>query len=100
MHEQFDFKVEKGQNKPYDIQIYALSTCGFCRSALEFLRKNKIQFRFIYVDHLDRDQRAMIKRDLMNAFDERVAFPYVILDGKEVIVGFTEDKWEEKFLKK
>ncbi|NHJ48791.1 MAG: glutaredoxin family protein [Asgard group archaeon] len=99
MHENLEFITEKGDKTPCDIQIYALSTCGFCKRGLEFLRKNSITFRYIYVDQLDKDLRYRIKRELLDKFDERIAFPYVLVDkGEKVIVGFTEDKWKDAFL--
>ena len=99
MHEDFEFVIEEGEKTPCDIQVYALSTCGFCRRGLEFLRKNKIAFRYIYVDQLKPDMRMKIKRDLRDKFEERLGFPFVVIDGGEkVMVGFREDQWKEQFL--
>ncbi|NHJ32759.1 MAG: glutaredoxin family protein [Asgard group archaeon] len=99
MHEKLDFVSEEGEKNPCDIQVYALSTCGFCKRGLEFLRKNKIKFRYIYVDQLDSQIRMKIKRDLRDKFEERLGFPFVVIDGGEkVMVGFMEDKWKKQFL--
>ncbi|MHA1743208.1 MAG: glutaredoxin family protein, partial [Candidatus Heimdallarchaeota archaeon] len=69
MDENLEFAKVEGEKKPCDIQIYALSTCGFCRRALAFLRNNKITFRYIYVDQLSYDLRQKIKRNLMAKFE-------------------------------
>jgi glutaredoxin len=101
IHEDLDFIKEDGDKNPCDIQVYALSTCGFCKRGLEFLRKNKITFRYLYLDKQSTDVRQKIKRDLLQKFDERIAFPYVIVDGGEkILVGFTEQKWKDAFLEK
>ena len=99
MHEELEFTHEKGKNKPHEITVYALSTCGFCKRALAFLRENDIEFRFIYVDKQSPEIRIRIKKDLRDNFEERLGFPYVILNSKEAMVGFREEVWKEKFLK-
>ncbi|NHK30609.1 MAG: glutaredoxin family protein [Asgard group archaeon] len=99
LHEDLDFIKEEGEKNPCDIQVYALSTCGFCKRALEFLRNNKITFRYLYMDKQSTDVRQKIKRDLLQKFDERIAFPYVVVDdGDKILVGFTEQKWKEAFI--
>ncbi|MBD3192716.1 MAG: glutaredoxin [Candidatus Heimdallarchaeota archaeon] len=96
MHENYEFTMESGANASKDVTVYALSTCGFCRRGLQFLRDHDIAFKFIYVDKLSRDERFKIKRDLQDKYNERVAFPFLIIDG-EVIVGFREERWKEAF---
>jgi glutaredoxin-like protein NrdH len=99
MHEKYEFVIEKGEKNPCDIQVYALSTCGFCKRGLEFLRKNNLAFRYIYVDQLKPDERMKIKRDLSDKFEERLGFPFVVIDGGDkVLVGFQEEKWKTQFL--
>jgi len=99
MHENLEFTRVEGEKNPCDTQVYALSTCGFCRRALAFLRDNKITFRYIYVDQLSYDLRQKIKRDLLGKFEERIGFPFTVIDGgKKVLVGFTETKYKEAFL--
>ena len=99
MHEKYEFVIEEGEKNPCDIQVYALSTCGFCKRGLDFLRKNKLTFRYIYVDQLKSDERMKIKRDLRDKFEERLGFPFVVIDGGDkVMVGFKEEAWKEQFL--
>ncbi|MFW9923387.1 MAG: glutaredoxin family protein [Candidatus Thorarchaeota archaeon] len=98
MLKDLEYKYEEGEFDIADITVYALSTCGFCRSALAFLRENKIKFKYIYVDLQNPDIRNGIKQDLRDKFDERIGFPFVVINGKETLVGFREDTWKEKFL--
>ena len=96
MHEDLEFTSEVGKNNSHEVIVYALSTCGFCKRALNFLRKNSIEFRYIYVDKLERDVKEKIKNDLKAKYETRVGFPFMILDGK-AIVGFIEDRWKDAF---
>lgn len=95
--EQVQYVTEAGDQKGHEVTVYALSTCGFCRRGLQFLRDNKIAFKYVYVDQLEYDLKQQIKDELQTKYDARVVFPYMVLDSKEVVTGFVEDKWKEVF---
>jgi glutaredoxin len=95
--EQIEYVSEPGDLKGHEVTVYALSTCGFCRRGLQFLRDNKIAFKYVYVDQLDFDLKQRVKDELGAKYDARVVFPYMVLDSKEVVTGFVEDKWKEVF---
>ncbi len=102
MHEDIiKFTSEKGNDSGHSIKVYALSTCGFCKRALEYLRQNSIAFTFVYVDLLEPTIKDQIKTDLVKKYGERLAFPFVVLDedkeNQRVIVGFLQDEFEEIF---
>ncbi len=102
MHEDIlKFTAEKGKDSGHTIKVYALSTCGFCKRALQFLRDNKIAFNYIYVDLLEPDLKDTVKGDLVKKYGERLAFPFVVLDedkeNQRVIVGFMQDEFEDIF---
>ncbi|MHA2062032.1 MAG: glutaredoxin family protein [Candidatus Sifarchaeia archaeon] len=91
----FEFNHETGERKGCKINIYALSTCGFCKRALAFLRDNSVDFEFVYVDKLDKETRDKVTKDLKERFNRRVAFPFLIVDdGAECMVGFNTEKYE------
>ncbi|MHA1821395.1 MAG: ferredoxin-thioredoxin reductase catalytic domain-containing protein [Promethearchaeota archaeon] len=95
----FDFityNEEDGEDIGHDITVYALSTCGFCRRGLAFLRDHNIKFRYIYVDKIEYETKRKIKALLREKFQKRVAFPYMVVDEEFVIVGFTEKEWVDK----
>ena len=48
MLNELDYSIEEGESSPYDICVYALSTCGFCKKGINFLREKKVKFRYIY----------------------------------------------------
>ena len=85
----------EGSKAGKDICVYALSTCGFCRRALQFLRDADIQFKFIYVDKIPYETKQKVKEELKEKFDRRVVFPYCTIDNKEVLVGFVEEDWKQ-----
>lgn len=95
--ESLNYTVESGDPHGHETTVYALSTCGFCRRGLEFLRNHKIAFKFVYVDQLEYDLKQKVKEELQAKYDARVVFPYLVLDSKEVVTGFVEEKWKEIF---
>lgn len=98
MLDYIEYTEEEGKDIGKDIVVYALSTCGFCRRALGFLRDNNIAFTYVYVDKLDYDVKQKVKNDLKEKYGERVVFPYMVLDSKDVLVGFVKDKYEATLL--
>lgn len=97
MDYKLEFIDEDGEKKNWNITVYALSTCGFCRRGLEFLRKNSIKFRYIYVDQLPYEIKDKLQEDLEAKYKKRLGFPYLIKDETKVIVGFSPDEWEREF---
>lgn len=90
----FEWNHEAGEKKGCKITVYALSTCGFCKRALAFLRDNSVDFEFVYVDKLDKETRDDVVEKLKERFNRRVAFPFLIVDGEECMVGFNTEKYE------
>jgi glutaredoxin-like protein NrdH len=95
MPPKLEFTKESGEKKACKVRIYALSTCGFCRRALNFLRDNKIEFEYVYVDKLPRDLQDELVDELEGKYDKHVAFPFLILDNKDCYVGFNPEKYQQ-----
>ena len=85
----------EGTQEGKDICVYALSTCGFCRRALQFLRDSGTKFRFVYVDKLPYETKQKVKEELKEKFDKRVVFPFAVIENKEVLLGFVEEDWKQ-----
>lgn len=92
------YTEEKGTNEPCDITVFALSTCGFCKRGLKFLRDNSIKFKYIYVDHLDEPTKEKLKASLTGRFNTRIGYPFLVMDDKEFLRGFVQHEWEQKLL--
>jgi len=92
------FTIEEGTNEKGEIVVYALSTCAFCKKALKFLRENSISFRYVFIDEFDHDKKSRIKTELKEKYKKDIGFPYLIINGTKVIVGFTEDEYKKYFI--
>ena len=60
--ENLDFEYEEGKKPPRELTLFALSTCGFCKSALRFLRRNQVAFKYLYLDKLELDTKKEVKQ--------------------------------------
>ena len=89
------FKDEKGTINKGDIKVFALSTCAFCKKALNYLREKSITFSFIYIDELAPEIKQKVKNDLREKYKKEVAFPFLILNDTIVIVGFKENEYKK-----
>jgi glutaredoxin len=83
----------KGENKG-KIMIYALSTCSWCKKTKELLDDLGVEYHFIYVDHLVGDEKETITKEIMK-WNPRCSFPTMVINDKECIVGFKEEKIKE-----
>jgi len=86
-------KVEGEKNK-HKVLIYALSTCGWCKLAKQFLRDNKVEHEYVDVDLCDDEDKEKIKEDILNR-GGRLSYPTIIVDDKVLINGFRKDKLKE-----
>ncbi len=94
--EKLEYTYEEGKKPKEDLTVYALSTCGFCKAGLRFLRKQKVAFRFVYIDHLDDDDKAAIKQELKERFGERPMYPFLVIGTNDYLIGFDEEEWYER----
>lgn len=79
----------------HKVFLYALSTCGHCRHAREWLDENKVDYDYVYVDQVSPEERNKILEDTKD-INPRRAFPALVIDdGARVIVGFREDEYQE-----
>lgn len=78
-----------GKNKG-TVMLYALSTCGWCRKTKELLKSLGIEFSYEYVDLLSGDEQKQAL-DLVRKFNSSASFPTIIIDNKNVIIGFQEE---------
>jgi glutaredoxin-like protein NrdH len=68
--------------------LYALSTCGHCRNTKRLLDDNKVQYDFVDVDLLPKDEMNKVL-DEVRKVNPQVAFPTLLI-GDKVIVGYRE----------
>lgn len=95
MIDSLDYTVVEGENATHAITVYALSTCGFCKRALQFLDTHKIPYRYIYMDKISMEKKNEVKGTLKAQHKVDVAFPFTVIDEKQVLVGFIEPDWKK-----
>ena len=88
-------KIEhvKGINKG-KILLYALSTCGWCKKTKDLLNDLGVEYSYIFVDLLDEPDKENVMNDVRK-WNPACSFPTVVINEKECIVGFKEDKIKE-----
>ncbi len=72
-----------------DVKLYSLSTCSHCKATKKLLGECDVQYNFIDVDLLDKQEREAILEDIKK-LNPRCSFPTIII-GEKVIVGYQED---------
>lgn len=82
--------------KKGDVLLYALSTCQWCRKTKDLLSELGIDYYYVYVDLVTGDdQKKLVKK--LGQFNPALSFPTVIIDERDTILGFDEDKIRNKF---
>ena len=87
------YRTVDGSRQDHDVTVYGLSTCAFCRRAIEFLEANDVHFRYAHLDLIDVDTKRAVKRELAEQFDNIVVFPILVVDDAKAFSGFTETAW-------
>ncbi len=93
MLENLSYTEVDGSRRDHAITVYALSTCGFCKRAMAFLKDKGFAYRYIYVDQIPLETKNEAKRELKERFLADVAFPFAVVDGDRHLVGFIEPDW-------
>ncbi len=88
-----DWTYVEGEDKG-DIQLYALSTCGWCRKTKQLLDELGVAYRYFYVDLLTGRERDQAVKELQGWNPNR-SFPTMVVDSSEVVVGYKPDRIKE-----
>jgi len=76
------------------VRFFALSTCGWCKKTKRFLDSHNVNYEIDYVDLLSGAEKARIMAE-MERWNPRRTFPTVVIDDREVVIGFQEDRLRE-----
>jgi glutaredoxin-like protein NrdH len=71
----------------FDLKLYALSTCIWCRKTEKHLSDLGVKYQVIYVDKLTGSERENAMRE-GEKFNPNRSFPTLIIDSQRVVVGF------------
>jgi glutaredoxin-like protein NrdH len=91
-----DFTKVPGDSGGYDLKLFALSTCGFCKRAIAFLKEKGVGYSYVYVDMLGVGVKRRIKDEFYKRFMTRMLYPAMVIDGNDTLIGFTEETWKQR----
>ncbi len=78
------------------VKLYALSTCGWCKRTLEWMKNNNVTCDTVYVDKLEGDEREKVLEEV-SQYNPKKSFPTVVVgDGRSVIVGYKPEQLEQE----
>jgi glutaredoxin-like protein NrdH len=80
---------EKGE-----IVLFALSTCGWCAKTKNYLAKLGVKYSYVDIDLLDWNE-ADLATKIMEEHTDRIAYPTIIINDSECIVGYEPDRIKE-----
>jgi glutaredoxin len=84
-----------GENKGKVI-LFALSTCQWCRKTRMLLEELKTEYDYIYVDLTSGPERDEVVNEL-EKWNPDISFPTIVIDDKDIIIGYEVDKIKAKF---
>ncbi len=80
---------------PKKVELYGLSTCGWCRKAKAWLDEHGVEHTCVYMDQITPDEKAAAK-ERIKSFVDRLSVPIILVnDGEKIIQGYKPDKFEE-----
>ncbi|MCC7560913.1 MAG: glutaredoxin family protein [Methanobacterium sp.] len=82
-----------GENKG-KIVLFALSTCGWCKKTRMLLEDVGAEYDYVYLDLLQGDEKQEVIQQVKK-WNPQLSFPTMVINDKETIVGFNEDKVRE-----
>jgi glutaredoxin-like protein NrdH len=72
------------------VKIYSLSTCSHCKDAKRLLKECEVNYDFVDVDLLNKDELAAVIEKIRK-INPRCSFPTIVI-GNKVVVGYDEDE--------
>ncbi len=88
------FSKVSGKKNEHKVQVYALSTCVWCKLTKQFLDDNSVEYEFVDVDLLEGEDKRRVHETIMSKGGS-LSYPTVIVDDKTVVTGFRKDKLKE-----
>ena len=93
MIEKLEFIEQPGGNAERNLTMYSLSTCAFCKRAIDFLKDCDVAFRYIHLDQINPMVKATVKSELKKKYDNLPVFPVLVINDERALSGFNEQKW-------
>ncbi len=71
------------------VVVYSLSTCGHCKNTIKFIKERGIEFSWIDIDLLEKEERKKVLEEVKKINPE-CSFPTTVA-GDKTVVGFNEE---------
>ncbi len=81
-----DMNCIEGKNRG-KVVLYALSTCVWCKETKKLLDSLGVEYCFIDVDLIDKEEEAEVKKTVTK-FNPSYSFPTLIINDEYAILGF------------
>ncbi|HUX13844.1 MAG TPA: glutaredoxin family protein [Spirochaetia bacterium] len=95
MQDAVEFIREAGLRGDLKLKLYALSTCAFCKRAIEFLKSHGFEFEYLYLDKIDVETKREIKAKLKEKYKNLPVFPVLTIKDDGAISGFREEEYRK-----
>lgn len=82
--------------KQGSVILYALSTCVWCRKTKRLLNELGIEYDYLDVDLLDREDQDTINAKVLR-WNPSGSYPTLVIDDRRSIVGYDPEKIREEF---
>ena len=89
------FIHKEGENKGKNLILISLSTCGFCKKAVQFLTEKGVPFAYTYLDKETPAAKKLLRAYVSETFDTSITYPFLMIDNKKWISGFLRVEWED-----
>ena len=96
MFDSYEWYTIEGKGNAENLTLLSLSTCGFCRSARQYLKDREVAFRYLELDTLPPEEKTELKGEFKTKFGRRPSFPTLVIDGERFLIGFIKDHWDEE----
>lgn len=81
-----------GNNREHKVQVYTLSTCGWCKKTKALLKSLDVEYEYEDIDLLYGEEAERVRNE-MRKYNPRISTPTLVIDdGKEVVIGHDEEK--------
>ena len=100
MFDDYVFDTIAGKDSGYKLQLFGLSTCGYCKSALKYLKECGFQFSHILLDEIPVEKKQFAKKIFKDKFNKRMSFPTLLIDEEDYLIGFIKIAWDQRLGKK
>jgi len=96
MFDSHEWNQVEGKGEIEDLTLLALSTCGFCKRAKQYLMDRGLAFRYLELDTIPPEEKADLKREFKTRFDRRPSFPSLVISEERFLIGFIKESWDEE----